>query len=54
MQYGISHPDDISGLIVHWARAILLGEPFDAVAHCQLIQEHWQQLGKSPMGCVAE
>ena len=44
-RYGIAHADDISGLIVAWARAIAAGDPFSPLEHCKRYHEHWQRMG---------
>jgi hypothetical protein len=41
--YGIVHADDISGLITAWARALVAGEEFDPLAHCNRYHEHWAE-----------
>lgn len=44
--YRDSAPDDISSLIIHWARAMVVDEPFFPQTHCNVYHEHWASLGK--------
>ena len=39
--YAIAHPDDMSCLIVDWARAMVLYEEFFPAKHCKRFHEHW-------------
>lgn len=41
--YSIAHADDISGLIMAWAFAIVRGGPrtFDPMKHCKRYWDHW-------------
>ncbi len=47
--YWIAHPDDISSLIIHWARAMVTDEPFFPQSHCVQYHEHWASLGKTSL-----
>ncbi len=43
------HADDVSHLIVHWARAMVLDEEFYPAEHCKRYHEHWAKLGTTSM-----
>ncbi len=45
--YGITHPDDISSLILTWAWALVRGEEFDAAAHCNRVRKPWEKPGRT-------
>lgn len=47
--YGIAHADDISGLILSWAVAIIRGDEFDPQAECQRYHEHWKKYGTTAL-----
>ena len=47
--YEIAHADDISGLIMAWALARVVGEDFDPQEHCKRYFEHWAQYGQTPL-----
>ncbi len=47
--YAIAHADDASALTVHWARALILDEPFFSVDHCERYHTHWAKLGTTSM-----
>lgn len=47
--YGIAHADDISGLILSWAVALIRGEPFDPKAECERFHEHWRKYGTNSL-----
>lgn len=49
MNYGIAHSSDVSRLIAHWARAIVVDEPFDPWEHCKRYHEHWASLGSTSL-----
>ena len=44
-KYGIAHADDVSGLLRAWAVAIVRGEEFDPIEHCQRFHDHWARYG---------
>lgn len=43
--YRIAHADDIGGLILAWAFALVRGDAFDPQEHCQRYHEHWERYG---------
>lgn len=43
--YGISHADDISGLIFKWVWALIRNEKFDHQAIVEGYEKHWQNVG---------
>jgi len=47
--YGIAHADDISGLIIAWLWAVVRGEPFDPLEHCQRYHRHWKHMGMTSL-----
>lgn len=48
-KYGIAHADDISGLMLEWARARICGIEFDPILHCEQYHEHWAKYGKTSL-----
>lgn len=44
-KYAITHPDDMSGLLLAWVAATVRAEDFDPVAYCNRFHEHWAQYG---------
>ncbi len=47
--YAIAHADDVSNLIVHWTRALILDEEFYPMEHCKRYHDHWAKLGTTSM-----
>ena len=47
--YGISHADDISGLILAWTFAVARSEPFAPHVHCQTYHQHWRKFGRASL-----
>jgi hypothetical protein len=48
-KYKIAYPDDIAGLIVSWVWAIVRGEDFDPVSHCEIYHRHWKEAGTTSL-----
>ena len=47
--YRIAHADDISGLILAWACALIRGDTFDPQAECERFHKHWAQFGMTSL-----
>ncbi len=47
--YSIAHADDVSCLIIDWARAMVMDEEFDPIEHCKQYHAHWARLGTTSM-----
>ncbi len=48
-RYGIAHTDDISGLILAWAKAMAADGSFSPIEHCKRYHEYWGQLGTTSL-----
>lgn len=46
--YGLSHADDISGLILAWTFARIRGQEFDPQEHTNLYKDYWKSIGQDP------
>ena len=46
LTYGISHADDVSGLLFKWAFAKIRGEEFDPYELAKRYKDHWKKLAE--------
>jgi hypothetical protein len=50
--YGIAHPDDITGLLLEWVWAVVRNEDFDPQEECLKYIKYWKNMGTDALKVV--